>query len=116
MASFTLFSMLGLFPNPGQNVYLITPPFFPEISITSPLTNATATVRALNFDREYKNVYVQSATLNGEAYTKNWIGHEFFTQGWTLELVLGDAESEWGAAVADRPPSMSSGVQTGSVE
>ncbi|KAI4714481.1 hypothetical protein J4E89_000161 [Alternaria sp. Ai002NY15] len=109
MASFALFSMLGLFPNPGQNVYFIIPPFFPTVSIANKLTNATATIRNTNFDKEYKNIYVQSAKLNGEVYTKNWIGHDFFTQGWTLELVLGDTESDWGTKKEDRPPSMSDG-------
>lgn len=109
MASFALFSMLGLFPNPGQNVYFIIPPFFPTVSIANKLTNAIATIRNTNFDKEYKNIYIQSAKLNGEVYTKNWIGHEFFTQGWTLELVLGDTESDWGTKKEDRPPSMSEG-------
>jgi putative alpha-1,2-mannosidase len=107
MASFTIFSMLGLFPNPGQNVYFITPPFFESFSVTSQLTNKTATIRNTNFDSAYKNIYIQSAKLNGAAYQKNWIGHEFFTQGWTLELVLGDKESDWGTRIEDRPPSMS---------
>jgi putative alpha-1,2-mannosidase len=107
MASFALFSMLGLFPNPGQNVYFIVPPFFSSVSITNKLTNATATIRNINFDKEYKNIYIQSAKLNGEVHTKNWIGHEFFTRGWTLELVLGDTESDWGTKSEDRPPSMS---------
>ncbi|RAR11617.1 glycoside hydrolase family 92 protein [Stemphylium lycopersici] len=109
MASFTLFSMLGLFPNPGQNVYFITPPFFPSVSITNALTNATSTIRNVNFDAQYENLYVQSATLDGEVYTKNWIGHEFFTHGGTLELVLGAKESNWGTGSEDRPPSMSDG-------
>jgi putative alpha-1,2-mannosidase len=109
MASFTLFSMLGLFPNPGQNVYFIIPPFFPSVSMTNKLTNATATIRSTNFDKEYKNIYIQSAKLNGEVYTRNWIGHEFFTQGWILELVLGDTESGWGTKREERPPSMSDG-------
>ncbi|CAA9964125.1 Glycoside hydrolase family 92 protein [Pyrenophora teres f. maculata] len=108
MASFAIFSMFGLFPNPGQNVYFITPPFFPSLSITNPLTNATATIRNINFDNAYKNIYIQSAKLNGETYTRNWIGHEFFTKGGTLELELGDKESEWGTNAEDRPPSMSS--------
>lgn len=107
MASFTIFSMMGLFPNPGQNVYFITPPFFESVSVTSQITNKTATIRNVNFDKEYKAIYIQSAKLNGEAYTKNWIGHEFFTQGWTLEFVLGERESDWGTKVEDRPPSMS---------
>jgi putative alpha-1,2-mannosidase len=112
MASFTIFSMLGLFPNPGQNVYFITPPFFESLSVASQVTNKTATIRNLNFDPEYKNIYIQSAKLNGEDYTRNWIGHEFFTQGWTLELTLGDTESDWGTQLKDRPPSMSN-VQGG---
>ena len=107
MASFTLFSTIGLFPNPGQNVYFITPPFFEAVSIVSPATNKTATIRNINFDKGYKNVYIQSAKLNGETYSRNWIGHEFFTEGWTLELVLGSGESDWGTEPGDRPPSMS---------
>lgn len=107
MASFTLFSMMGLFPNPGQNVYFITPPFFESISVINQLTNATATIRNVNFDTAYNNIYIQSVKLNGETYTENWIGHEFFTQGWTLELVLGDTENDWGTRLEDRPPSMS---------
>jgi putative alpha-1,2-mannosidase len=109
MASFTLFNMMGLFPNPGQNVYFITPPFFPSVSVLSKLTNATATIRSVNFDSQYKNIYIQNATLDGKPYTKNWIGHEFFSNGGTLELVLGDKESKWGTSKEDRPPSMSDG-------
>ncbi|USP76580.1 glycoside hydrolase family 92 protein [Curvularia clavata] len=109
MASFTLFHMMGIFPNPGQNVYLITPPFFPSVSVTNKITNATATIRTVNFDKQYKNIYIQSATLDGKEYTQNWIGHEFFTRGGTLELVLGSKESAWGTSKESRPPSMSDG-------
>ncbi|KAJ5724423.1 hypothetical protein N7493_006151 [Penicillium malachiteum] len=107
MGSFLAWSMMGLFPNPGQNVYLIIPPFFEAIDVTHPETNQTATVRNVNFDPTYKNIYIQSAKLNGQAYTKNWIGHEFFTQGMTLELTLGDQESDWGTSKEDLPPSLS---------
>jgi putative alpha-1,2-mannosidase len=110
MASFTLLGMIGLFPNPGQNVYFISSPFFESLNITNQLTGKTASIRAINFDSQKRNIYIQSATLNGEKYTRNWIGHEFFAQGWTLELVLGDKESEWGTAVEDRPPSLSAVV------
>jgi putative alpha-1,2-mannosidase len=113
MASFMLLSMMGLFPNPGQNVYLISSPFFESLTITNQLTNKTATIRAVNFDEQEKNIYIQKALLNGKLYTKNWIGHEFFAQGWTLELVLGDTESAWGTGVQDRPPSLSTVVVAG---
>jgi len=113
MGSFVAFSMMGLFPNPGQDVYLITPPFFESISITSPLTNNTATISNANFDPSYMNIYIQSATLNGEPYTKNWIDHSFFTEGKTLVLTLGPTESAWGTQAADLPPSLGTYVGFG---
>lgn len=105
--SFIAFIMTGLFPNPGQDVYLITPPYFESVSYTSPLTNKTATIRNKNFDSSYEAIYIQSATLNGKPYTKSWIGHEFFLEGQTLELTLGKNESTWGTALDDIPPSFS---------
>ncbi|KAL9106875.1 MAG: hypothetical protein Q9227_008122 [Pyrenula ochraceoflavens] len=103
--SFVALSMMGLFPVAGQDVYLITAPFFESWSIRNPLSNVTATVTTVNFDPGYQNIYVQSATLNGEVYTKNWIGHDFFAQGMTLELTLGSTESDWGTSDEDLPPS-----------
>ncbi|KAJ5826034.1 hypothetical protein N7474_003172 [Penicillium riverlandense] len=110
MGTFLAWSMLGLFPNPGQNVYLIIPPFFEAVEITHPETNNTATIRNVNFDSSYRNIYIQNATLNGRPYTKSWIGHEFFTQGMTLELTLGETESDWGSRKEDLPPSLSDAV------
>jgi putative alpha-1,2-mannosidase len=106
MGSFVAFSMMGLFPNPGQDVYLITPPFFPEVSVESPVTGKKAVVRAVNFDPAYGNLYIQNATLDGKPYTKNWIGHGFFLDGGVLELTLGTTETTWGTRVADLPPSL----------
>ncbi|CAG8984009.1 hypothetical protein HYALB_00009018 [Hymenoscyphus albidus] len=106
MGAFVAFSMMGLFPNPGQNVYFITPPYFESVSTTSPLTKKTATIRNVNFDPSYQNIFIQSATLNGEPYTKNWIDHSFFTEGKELVLTLGSTESAWGTRVEDLPPSV----------
>lgn len=106
MGSFLFFSMLGLFPVAGQNVYLISAPFFEGISITHPLTGRTATIRVLEgWDATYRSIFIQNVTVNGTPWTKSWIGHEFFTEGWTIELTLGTTESSWGTAAADRPPS-----------
>lgn len=106
MGSFVAFTMMGLFPNPGQNVYLITPPFFESVNITNPLTGKIARIRNVNFDSSYKNIYIQNATLDGVKYSKNWIDHSLFTEGKELVLTLGDKESDWGTKVADLPPSL----------
>lgn len=107
MGSFLALSMLGLFPNPGQNVYYITPPWFESVAVTNRQTGKTATVRNVNFDPTYKAIYIQSAKLDGRNYTKNWIDHSFFLNGGTLELTLGRNESAWGTRMADLPPSLS---------
>ena len=109
MGSFAALSMAGIFPNPGQNVYFITPPFFPSVSFTNPATGKVATIKNSNFDAGYKNIFIQSAKLDGKSYTKNYLTHEFFYHGGTLELVLGDKESEWGTSKEDLPPSLSTG-------
>lgn len=106
MGSFLFFSMIGLFPVAGQNVYLISAPFFESVSLTHPATGGTATIRvASGWDAGYQSIYIQNVTVNGQPWTKSWIGHEFFTEGWTMELSLGTNESSWGTATTDRPPS-----------
>lgn len=106
MGSFVVMSMMGLFPNPGQDVYLISAPFFEEVAITSPITGRVARVRAVNFDPSYERVFIQEAFLDGKPYSRNWIGHEFFTSGQELVLVLGEGENEWGTGEGDLPPSL----------
>ena len=105
--SFTALAMMGLWPVAGQNVYLITPPFFREVRVKNNQSGKRATIRCYNFDSKYKNIYIQSARLNGEPWGKNWITHKFWIEGGTLELVLGEKESKWGTREEDLPPSSS---------
>jgi len=107
MGSFTTLAMMGLWPVAGQNVYLITPPYFSEVSVRNNLTGNVATIRNVGFDPKYESIYIQSAKLNGVNYSKNWITHNFWTEGGLLELVLGRNESQWGTRDADLPPSSS---------
>lgn len=119
MGSFVAMSMMGLFPNPGQSVYLITAPFFESVSIISPLTGKTATLRVANWEdfNSANNTdgtgFIQSATLNGKPYTRNWVDHDFFTKGQDLMLVLGRNESSWGTKPEDLPPSLSDTTSSG---
>ncbi|UNI18345.1 hypothetical protein JDV02_004618 [Purpureocillium takamizusanense] len=106
MGSFSTLAMMGVWPVAGQDVYLINPPFFPEITITNPITKKKAIIRTIQFDASYENIYIQSAKLDGKPYTRNWISHDFFVQGGVLELTLGKEESQWGTRQQDLPPSM----------
>jgi len=80
MGSFVAMAMMGLFPNPGQDVYLLTVPFFETVSIVSPLTGKTAIVRTANWE-EFNtpnatggavggNGFIQSATVDGKPWTR----------------------------------------------
>ncbi|KXT11132.1 hypothetical protein AC579_4936 [Pseudocercospora musae] len=108
--SFLAFAMSGLFPVAGQNVYLIIPPYFESVSYTHPQTGKVATIINRNFDPTYQAIYIQNATLDGEQYSKSWVGHEFFLEGGTLELTLGQTESEWATQEKDLPPSSNIGT------
>lgn len=105
MGAFVVFGMLGLFPIAGQDVYLISAPFFEGINITNSVTEKTTRIKTVGFDAGYNNIFIQNVTVNGKPWTKSWIGHALFTEGWTMEVVLGNKESAWGTKLEDRPPS-----------
>lgn len=72
------------------------------------MTGALATITATNFGDA--NKYIQSAKMNGDTYTKNWISHQLFENGGTLELIMGPGKnSDWGTGEEDLPPSLSTG-------
>jgi putative alpha-1,2-mannosidase len=127
MGSFVAMAMMGLFPNPGQSVYLLTVPFFEAVSIVSPITGKTASLKVVNW-KEFNAAngtegngglggsgFIRNATLDGVPYTKNWVGHDFFTEGRELVLVLGADEGDWGTKVEDLPPSLAAEVDGGRV-
>ena len=53
-----------------------------------------------------KNIYIQSATLNGKPLTKNWFRHGDISEGGTLEFIMGPKPSKW-SQNGELPPSMS---------
>ena len=49
MASYAFFYLAGLYPVPATEQYLLSSPFFPEVSFFNPLFNKTTTIKANNF-------------------------------------------------------------------
>ncbi|GKT94264.1 glycosyl hydrolase family 92 protein [Colletotrichum tofieldiae] len=89
MGAFSALAMMGFFPVAGKT------------------WAKPAVIRKVARDDEElaDGVYIQSATLDGKPYTKNWISHEFFYHGGVLELTVGSKESDWGTREEDVPPS-----------
>ena len=95
LTAFVLYSMLGFYPvTPGEPVYSIGSPVFPEVKIH--LTNGrTFTVKADGVSRS--NKYIQSATLNGEPLDKPVLTHDELMNGGKLCLKMSDRPNkEWG--------------------
>lgn len=106
MGAFTAFAMMGFFPVAGQDVYLLTAPFFPEVRLRATADPARwAVVRVANFDPAGRRIYIRNATLDGAPLRRNWITHDFFRRGGLLELTVSDEEGDWGTADEDLPPS-----------
>ena len=82
MSAWYMFSAMGFYPvDPVSGNYVFGAPQMPKIVLN--LTNGkTFTVIAEGISEE--NKYVESITLNGEPYTKNYITHEDIVNGGTL--------------------------------
>ena len=82
MSAWYMFSAMGFYPvDPVSGNYVFGAPQMPQITLK--LANGkTFTVIAEGISAE--NKYVESITLNGEAYTKNYISHEDILNGGTL--------------------------------
>ena len=99
---------MGFYPvSPGQNVFVIGTPLFEEatIQLDDYFDNKEFTVVAEDVSSE--NIYIQSATLNGQPYKKAWISHDDIVKGGILRFKMGSTPNkEWGNSQQSIPPSM----------
>lgn len=104
MSSWFIFNSLGIYPNAGQDVYLIGTPSFPRADID--LGGGTHfRIVADNLDQDHLNRYVQSATLNGAPLDNAWFRHGQIKNGGELVLHMGSEPTAWGTKIP--PPSLS---------
>ena len=105
MSAWYVFSSMGFYPvNPANGAYVFGNPLFKETEISLP---EGKTFKLVAENLSDKNIYIQSAELNGEPYTKSYITHSQIMNGGTLKFVMGDVPNKsFGAALADRPRSV----------
>ena len=103
MGSWYVFSAMGFLPNAGQGVFLINGPFCRKITVT--LSNGRKLIIEGQGVSE-KNIYIQSMTLNGKAWDRNWLTYTDLFQGGRMEFVMGPEPSGWGTH-STPPPSLS---------
>jgi predicted alpha-1,2-mannosidase len=95
MSAWYVLAASGIHPVcPGETRYELTSPLFDRIVWNLP-NGKTFTVNAANNSPE--NIYIQSATLNGQDYTHCFIDHADIVNGGTLNLVMGNSpNTKWG--------------------
>ena len=98
MSAWYVFSSLGFYPVcPATPYYLIGAPTFPKARI------GRFVIEAANVSPA--NHFIQSATWNGQPYTRNYITHQMILQGGTLRFVMGPSPNyQWGNQRDDCPP------------
>jgi len=93
MGSLYVFLNAGFFPFAGQDVYYLHGPRAARFVFRAP-GGPAFTVAAENAGG--RNLYIQSATLNGRALNEPVIRHRDIVAGGTLAFVMGDQPSAWG--------------------
>lgn len=105
MSAWYIFASLGFYPVcPGSPFYVLASPSFPKAVLH--LENGKSFIlQAENASEE--NIYIQKVTLNGKAYTKNYISHKDIIAGGEMVFTMGNTPNKtWGNTPEDCPPSL----------
>ena len=94
MSSWYVLSSLGFYPvTPGLDYYTIGTPFFNNAIINLENGNKFE-ITALNLSDN--NIYIQSASLNGEAFNSSYLNHKSIIDGGKIIFEMGNNPSDWG--------------------
>lgn len=103
-----IWQMLGLYPIVTTPVYLLESPWFEDVNVTIN-HNRTLRIRAEGLDdgEGRQGYYVQSVSINGHAWNKNWFEHQdaggIMTEGGEIAFQLGPEQIAW--ETGEVPPS-----------
>lgn len=101
MSAWYILSSVGLYQvDPVGGRFVIGSPLFDKATVNVGSGKTFTVVAKNNSDR---NIYVQSARLNGKALKNSYIEFNDIRHGGTLELQMGPKPSKWATAAACRP-------------
>ena len=108
MSAWYVFSAAGFYPvTPGSTIYAIGSPLFPEVRFN--LENGKSFVVKAHGASE-RNVYIQSATLNGKPYARSYLDHRDLMSGGELVFEMGAQPNlQWGRGLGREPESSMDG-------
>ena len=101
MSAWYILSSVGLYQvDPVGGRFVIGSPLFDKATVNVGGGKTFTVVAKNNSD---KNIYVQSARLNGKTLKNSYVDFNDIRRGGTLELVMGPKPSKWATAAACRP-------------
>lgn len=101
MSAWYILSSLGLYQvDPVGGRFVIGSPLFDKATVNVGGGKTFTVVAKNNSD---KNIYVQSARLNGKTLKNSYVDFNDIRRGGTLELVMGPKPSKWATTTACRP-------------
>ena len=101
MSAWYILSSVGLYQvDPVGGRFVIGSPLFDKATVNVGGGKIFTVVAKNNSD---KNIYVQSARLNGKTLKNSYVDFNDIRRGGTLELVMGPKPSKWASAAACRP-------------
>lgn len=101
MSAWYILSSVGLYQvDPVGGRFVIGSPLFDKATVNVGGGKTFTVVAKNNSD---KNIYVQSARLNGKTLKNSYVDFNAIRRGGTLELVMGPKPSKWATAAACRP-------------
>ncbi len=102
MSAWHIMSALGFYQvNPSNGIFVFGSPLFEKATINLPGGKTFVVEAPGNSD---ENIYIQSALLNGEPYSKSFITYSDIMNGGTLSFVMGNTPNkEFGTAPENRP-------------
>ncbi|WP_043501210.1 glycoside hydrolase domain-containing protein [Georgenia sp. SUBG003] len=106
LSSWYVWASLGIFPVAGQNLFLLNAPSFRHARVS--VGGGTFEIATAGFTEPEPGgpvQYVRSARLDGVPLERTWLSGNEVHAGGTLLLELAATPSDWGTAVAHRPPS-----------
>jgi predicted alpha-1,2-mannosidase len=108
MSSWYVWAAMGLYPlTPGRAELLLAAPLFSQVAIH----RSNGVTLTVNAPAAATNAgYIQSLNVNGAASNRAWLPESMVTAGGTLDVAVGTtANTTWGTAAADAPPSFDVG-------
>ncbi|TRX59596.1 glycoside hydrolase family 92 protein [Fulvivirga sp. M361] len=122
MGAWFVMSATGLFEMDGgasvNPIYEIGTPKFDKVTIhldPAFYKGGTFTIEAKNVSN--KNIYIQSAKLNGNVLNKPWFYHEELVNGGSLILKMGPKPNKkWGISPKAAPPSLSNQLSQSAID